>query len=84
MKRTLKTVSEVVEAFGGTSAAAEWAGIGPSAVSNWLSKGFIPPGWHFRMADYFDGKGIALSRKVFGEEEDDTRPKKRQALQPAA
>ena len=83
MKRTLKTVSDVVDAFGGTSATAEWAGIGPSAVSNWLSKGFIPPGWHFRMSDHFAGQGYVLSRAVFGEE-DETGPKRRQHVEAAA
>lgn len=66
--RVLQTVEDVVDAFGGTTEAAEWAGIGKSAVSNWLAKGFIPPGWHFRMADHFADKGIVLSRTVFGEE----------------
>lgn len=71
-KRILETVEDVVEAFGGTTEAAKWAGVGPSAVSNWIAKGFVPPGWHFRMSDYFRERGHVLSRSVFGE--DSERP----------
>lgn len=81
-KRTLKTVEQVIEAFGGTSATAEWAGVGPSAVSNWISKGFIPPGWHFRMSDHFAGSGLTVSRDVFSKREEE-RPRRRE-MQPAA
>lgn len=67
--RILRTASEVVDAFGGTKAAAEWAGIGESAVSNWLAREFIPPGWHFRMQEHFSEHGIKLAASVFGQRE---------------
>lgn len=38
----LKTVDEIVEALGGTSAAASAAGMEPSAVSMWKVRGKIP------------------------------------------
>lgn len=66
----LKTVSEVVEAFGGTSAVAKWVGRGPSAVSNWIDRGFIPPGWHYRMSKWAAERGFEISPVVFGEEEE--------------
>lgn len=39
----LRTVEAVVEALGGTTAAAAAAGVGASAVSNWLDRGKIAP-----------------------------------------
>lgn len=63
----LRSVQEVVDAFGGTKATAEWAGHGESAVSNWIARGFIPPGWHFRMQDELSARGFVISRSVFGE-----------------
>lgn len=39
----LTTVEAVVEALGGTTAAASTAGVGASAVSNWLERGKIAP-----------------------------------------
>lgn len=68
--KTLKTVDDVVAAFGGPSAAAEWAGIGKTAVSNWLARGYIPPGWHFRMSQHFSGRGIVLAGSVFGQSDE--------------
>ena len=66
--RKLRTVPEVVTAFGGPKATAEWAGVGVSAVSNWTTRSFIPPGWHYRMARHFEAKGCEIDPVVFGEE----------------
>ena len=38
----LDSVEDVIEALGGTAAAAKLAGVGPSAVSNWKTRGIIP------------------------------------------
>lgn len=38
----LTSVDAVIEAVGGTSAAAALAGVGPPAVSNWKARGAIP------------------------------------------
>lgn len=77
----LRTVDAVVAAFGGTVAAAQWAGHGKSAISNWLEREFIPPGWHYRMSKWALEHGYEIDHRVFGEE----RPKKRRgANQPAA
>ena len=64
--RILRTADDVVAAFGGTKAAAEWAGVGESAVSNWIARGFIPPGWHFRMHEHFEARQYRLESTVFG------------------
>lgn len=65
-RETLKTVDEVVDAFGGPSKAAEWCGIGNSAVSNWFVRGFIPPGWHYRMATHLRDLGFDPDPAVWG------------------
>lgn len=68
----LTSVYEVVEAFGGgdlkkgRKELGRWADVGSSCISNWLTDGFIPPGWHFRMAEHLGKKGYVLSPKVFG------------------
>jgi hypothetical protein len=80
--KILRTCSEVVAEFGGTKEAAEWAGVGESAVSNWLARGFIPPGWHFRMSVHFADQGVLLAGTVFGERDD--RPSARPEISTAA
>lgn len=37
----LRTIEEVLEALGGPAKVAELCGVGPSAVSNWKSRGRI-------------------------------------------
>jgi hypothetical protein len=84
MKRTqimLKTVPEVVAAFGGTTATARWVGRGASAVSNWIDRGFIPPGWHYRMSRWASENGYEISPAVFGEDEDDEPPSMKRSPQ---
>jgi hypothetical protein len=70
--KILRTVDQVIEEFGSPSAAAEWAGVGASAVCNWSARGYIPPGWHYRMSQHFAEKGVLLAGTVFGER--DERP----------
>ena len=77
--RILRTANDVVAAFGGTKAAAEWAGVGESAVSNWIARGFIPPGWHFRMHEHFEARQYRLESTVFGHVVDEPNPKRRTA-----
>lgn len=67
--KILKTASCVVNALGGTKLAAEWAGVGESAVSNWLARGFIPPGWHFRLHAHFAPEGVSIAPTAFGQVE---------------
>lgn len=74
-KRKLTTVLEVVEAFGGPKAASEWADVGMPAVSNWVAREFIPPGWHYRMTVFFGAKGIEIDPSVFGQEPLEKDPK---------
>lgn len=62
----LINVAAVVDAFGGTKECADWCGVGMSAVSNWISWGYIPAGWHFRMDKYLEGRGYDLDPQLFG------------------
>jgi hypothetical protein len=64
---TLRTVRAVVDAFGGTKDLAEWAGHGESAISNWLARGFIPPGWHYRISEELKKKDLEAAPEVFGQ-----------------
>lgn len=79
--KTLSSVADVVTAFGGPSKLAAWAGHGSTMVSNWEARGYIPPGWYFRLAGWATANGFELSPRVFGQDED-PRPKCR-AHQPA-
>lgn len=68
MKRfpELSSVEQVVDAFGGPKEAADWAALGQSAISNWLARGFIPPGWHFRIDEEMRRRGFVVLPECFG------------------
>ena len=69
-KPKLRTVQDVVDAFGGTKATAEWADVGMSAVSNWIEREHIPPGWHYRIVLHL-GPRFEIDPGVFGFVKDD-------------
>lgn len=46
---------------------ADWAGIGAPAVCNWVERGFIPPGWHWRLDRDAREKGYEIDQGVFDE-----------------
>lgn len=66
-KRTLSSVADIVEAFGGTKAVAEWADVGMSAVSNWIVRDEIPPGWHYRLDRELRRRGYKVDPPLFGD-----------------
>jgi len=45
---------------------ARWCNVKPSAVSNWIEREYIPPGWHYRMAAKLDDDGLDVDPRVFG------------------
>ncbi len=45
---TIRTVCDFVSLMGGTGATADWAGVTDAAVSQWISRGSIPGGYHTR------------------------------------
>lgn len=62
----LNSVDAIVDAVGGPSKAAELAGVGVSAVSNWKADGGIPSRHFFAFAEVLAGRGLSLDRAVFG------------------
>jgi hypothetical protein len=68
------TVLEVINAFGqiagmpkhGRRATALWCDVGLTAVSNWVTADFIPPGWHLRMSVHLASHGYEVDPLVFG------------------
>jgi hypothetical protein len=62
----LHSVADVVKAFGGNKPIAKWCNVRTSAVSNWLERDYIPPGWHYRMAVELGQRGYQVDPMVFG------------------
>lgn len=65
-KRCIRTVADVVKAFGGTKKTADWANTYASTVSNWLANDEIPNGWHYRIHLELTARGFSVSPKAFG------------------
>lgn len=61
----LCSVDEVIEALGGTTAAASVAGVSAPAVSNWRERSAIPPEYFLRIRDALEAGGKAISPSVF-------------------
>ena len=67
MKRdTLRTVDDVIDAFGGNTVVAEWLGIGAGEVCNWRERRSIPPGWHLRFYLEAQSLGYRTDPRLFG------------------
>lgn len=49
VKQLIRTVDQLIAAFEGSTALAEWAGVGGTAIANWSARNFVPPGWHLRL-----------------------------------
>lgn len=62
----IRTVSELVEAFGGNKAMAEWADRGETAVCNWKDANAIPPGYHLRLWFEVHRRGLNVDLALFG------------------
>lgn len=66
MMTQLLTVSEIVDAVGGRSAAAELGGVNGNAVSNWKARGRIPAELFMVFAGALERAGKEASPDVFG------------------
>lgn len=67
MKREiLRTVDDVIDAFGGTTVVAKWLGIRHTAVSNWRAEQAIPNGWHLRFWLEAQDLGYRIDPRLFG------------------
>lgn len=60
----LSSVDDVIEALGGPSEMAGLAGVGPSAVVNWRTRG-IAPDKFVLIRDALASKGLSVSDEVF-------------------
>jgi hypothetical protein len=67
MVAAMKTATELVDAFGGREAAAEFAGVGPTAVNNWMRIGVLPPRLYLRFRDAGRVRGIEVPVDLFQE-----------------
>ena len=63
----MKTATELVEAFGGRVAVAEIAGVGPTAINNWMRIGVLPPRLYLRFRDAGRERGIEVPDELFQE-----------------
>jgi DNA-binding transcriptional regulator YdaS (Cro superfamily) len=66
LEARLATVDDVIEAVGGTAAAAALAGVKPPAASNWRARGRIPPGKSMIFAEALKQRGKEANPSVFG------------------
>lgn len=62
----LTSVAQVIDALGGTAAAASIAGVGAPAVSNWKDRGYIPPGKFLAFTKALAERGLTAAPIVFG------------------
>lgn len=65
-KSMLNSVDEVIDALGGTAAVAGLAGVGSSAVSNWIKRGRISRGSFMTVRDALAAQGKEASPSIFG------------------
>lgn len=61
----MDTVSQVIDAFGGTSATARLFNVGPSAVSNWRAAGAFPDRLHYRISQEAKTRRIKINPALF-------------------
>jgi hypothetical protein len=68
--RTVRTVSEAIDALGGNTAFAEFAGVNRNLVADWKIRGQLPK-WRYLplTAALLKKEGIILSPLAFGMEE---------------
>lgn len=62
----IRTIDELIEAFGGASELGRWLGITQEAVSNWKIRREIPTGWHLRLLVEARSRGWEIDPGVFG------------------
>lgn len=63
---TIETIPELVAAFGGTGKMAEFVGVVPSAVSNWIAENAIPRGYHLQLYLEVQARGMSVDLELFG------------------
>jgi hypothetical protein len=61
----IETVTDLVRAFGGTGAMADWVGTTDACVSLWKNRGCLPGGYHLRVLLECQRRGFKVSPKLF-------------------
>ena len=61
----IKTVSDAVDAFGGTTVTSKIFGVLPSAVSNWRTDGRFPDRLHYRISKEAEQRGLKFDKALF-------------------
>ena len=69
----VNSIDDMVRELGGNTAVAEWLDISQEAVSNWKSRGAIPPGWHLRLVASMRRRGRTVNPALFGITEDEAQ-----------
>lgn len=62
----LRSVDDIVDALGGTTAVAELVGAGLSAISNWKFRGSIPPEHFLTITEALDERNLSAAPAIFG------------------
>lgn len=62
----LCSVGDIIKALGGTAVAAQLAGVGSPAVSNWKKGGVIPAEYFAIFSAELERRGLEFDRTVFG------------------
>lgn len=64
--KTINTIDDLIEAFGGASELGRQLGITQEAISMWRMRGEIPTGWHLRLLIDARSRGWEIAPDVFG------------------
>lgn len=62
----ITSVEQMIDALGGTSAAADLVGIDKRVVSNWKARGRVPAGYFFALTDALGAEGKEVDPAIFG------------------
>lgn len=65
-KRTIRSIPDIVEAFGGKAKLAAWLGVTHQAACNWYREGCIPTAYHYQLHLWFTSHGVKLDPETFG------------------
>lgn len=58
MQSPFNTTSEIIDALGGTSSAAEKVGVRPQVISHWRVKGYFPAHTYLALKALLEKEGI--------------------------
>jgi hypothetical protein len=67
LRRAMRTVSEIIESLGGTSAAATALTLPETTVSSWKSRGSIPPAYWSPLIAAARKRGASLDLELLHE-----------------